>query len=949
MQANLARRIHELICETLELEPQDRRRTIDLACANDPELALRKSQLLDAIDESRNSEFLEQPALAGIAESGRQKSWEVPERIGNYRIVGAIGSGGMATVYEAIQDHPTRRVAIKIPHQDRRGSALNPDLNLESEVLARLRHPAIAQIYEAGTHSLRDGTKLHYFAMEFVSDASRLTNYTNQRKLSLDEKLNLFATICSAVHHGHRNGIIHRDLKPGNILVDGDGNPKVIDFGLARTGNPDDVIQSGADTNGRVVGTLNYLSPELCTPGTLWDARSDVYSLGVVLYELLCNELPHSLSDVPIPEAFRRLREDPPLRPTLVNSAIPADLEAIILKAIHPDPEKRYSGADALASDLQRFRSHLPVEARPLTLRYQLRKFARRNRALTVSLLALLLLMIAGVIIASRLAWLANQSRKEADQRSEELEVVVQFQESLLRDLNIAAMGDQLEASFRDALNKSLSENDDAAREELAQLTAGVNFSTLAIQFLRENILQRYSDSIQAEFADQPILKARMLQRLAGTFHALGLYAEAESPLREALRLRKEHLGDRHADTLSSLHALGSLLNTLGQHAVACELLEEAYSRRTQELGAEHRETLRSGVSLGGVYRHLDRLKEAEEIWSQTLATQRRVLGDDDPETFRTLNNMGVVCAYQGRMKEAETYWRELVERRRRVQGTDHPDYRGSLGNLGSLLLDQGKIDEARPLIEEALASDRRHFGDLNSNTLVTMTQLGDLLHRVGELEEAERLMRECVEGRRETFGSENAATLRVEAALAMILLDRGDSSEAELLLQKTLSQQRKLHGGPHYDTIQSIFSLSLLKQKAGELDEAISLSSEAVQLAREIELQGDLSLGEVISRHGELLLEKLTQEIRSEGVTGFEKADQRAGQRVVATNLQDESGTLLLEGYELLSNSIGSDHSKTKQAALRLARFFELAHTYEPTSGHNETAEIWRKKANSD
>lgn len=933
MDKSLARRIHELLRETLELDPADRRQTIEIACADDPRLAMRKEQLLAAINDSQDFRFLDQPVLGNSRDSSFRKR-TLPERIGNYRIVAAIGAGGMATVYEAIQDQPSRRVAIKVPHPDRRGGS-HPELKLEWDALARLRHPAIAQIHEAGVHEMPDGTGLPWFAMEFVPDAKKLTHFAQDRKLSIDEKLQLFSAVCSAVHHGHRNGVVHRDLKPANILVDGEGNPKIIDFGVARAADPGDLAFSAAESDGRVFGTLNYISPELCTPGAAWDVRSDIYSLGVVLFELICGALPHSLADLPLPEALRRLRNDTPASPRTLNPAVDADLEAIILKAIERDPDRRYSSADALGSDLQRYRSHLPVEARPLTIGYQIRKFARRNRALTASLVAGFLLLVAGILVASRLAWQATVSQREAERRGEELEAVVQFQESLLRDLDIAEMGDRLVLSLSEAVAKAFPDDQDGAREKLGKLTGDINFSALAVRFLKENILQRYSDSIGREFDGRPLLQARMLQRLAGTFRALGLYADAEPALREALALRKEHLGDQHEDTLQTMHALGSILSTMGKLDEARDLLEGAYRGRAELLGAEHVETLRTGTSLGGLYRRAGKLEDAEYVWRRTLASQRKTLGDDDPETLRTLNNMGVVCAYQGKMDEAEKYWRELVERRLRVLGADDPDYRGSLGNLGALLLDQGKIAEARPLVEQALAADRRQFGDLHANTLVTMTQLAEVLHKSGELDKAERIIRECVEGRRTTFGPDDARTLHAEAALSMILLDRGKADAAESLLREVLERQRRILGDRNPETILSITFLSLLKQKSGAIREAVAFSGEAVQLARETELTSDLPLGEVLSRHGELLIELMIAD------DAHSAEDNSANDR----NLQEQAVSLLQEGYDQLCQLLSDKHPKTKQAALRMARYHDYAHTVNPDAGHASLAADWRNK----
>lgn len=928
MEDSLGRRIHELMRQAFELEGPGRRALIETACAADPRLEKRRFRLLAAIDDSQS--FLDRPALANPAPSSLEAPPPVPERIGNYRIVRAIGSGGMGTVYEAIQDQPRRTVALKIPHRrgaalpgglsngrakgfnappapsaDSRSAGLPPESQFsqlplpshESEVLARLRHPAIAQVYEAGSFRSPKGDLWPYFAMEFVPDARRLTDYARDHGLGVRARLELFRQVCAAIQHGHRLGVIHRDLKPANILVGSDGQPKVIDFGVARSDVHTNEAGSSPGSAGPLVGTLNYISPEQFSGDPAIDARTDVYSLGVVLFELLCGDLPHQLSGLPLGEAFRKLREDAPRRPRVFQPRLPDDLEAIVLKAIARDPDLRYASADALGSDVQRYLDGRPVEAWPPTAGYQLRKFVRRNRVLSGTLAAMAALLLTGSLVTGRLAWVAQRARIAAEQRESELETVTEFQESLLRDIDVAGMGDRLKASLAESVAASAppDENPTAGQstvELLDALTARVNYSSLAIRFLRENLLERYARSIEGQFADQPLIKARLLQRLAGTCNTLGLYADAEPSLREALRIRRAELGEDDADTLLTLHSLGSLLSTLGRPEEAVPLLTDAHRRRVATLGAEHEDTLRTSSSLGGALRKLGNLTEAEKIWTQTLAAQRRVLGDDDADTLRTLNNLGVVYAWQGRLADAERVWRELLERRRRVLGPDDPDYRGSLGNLGTLLQDQGKLDEARPLLEEALAADRRHHGDLHSETLVSMTQLAALQFEAGETEAAESLQRECVAGRRASFGSDDPATLRAEGFLASIQHSRGDSDAAETLLTSVLATQRRVLGDDDADTIHSLYFLSRLLADQARFDEALPLSAEALAHARATSLTGPLSLGEVLSSHGQILLDS--------GDSGAALATLR-------------------EAHDVLSRSFGPDHPKTKRTATLL------------------------------
>jgi eukaryotic-like serine/threonine-protein kinase len=419
MDNTLRRRIHQVLQSAFDFDEADRVQYVLNACASDERLAGCKPQLLAAI--GVNNTFLEVPALSGLTRPADPAApREVPGRIGNYQILGRIGSGGMGTVFEAIQDQPRRKVALKIPHITD-GRAARPRMQYESEVLARLRHPAIAQIYEAGFRHAENGESFPWFAMEFVPDARTLSQYATEHPLSLREKLELFCTVCSAVQHGHRIGVIHRDLKPANILVDGEGNPKVIDFGIARSNLPDEESRFGDRKAGRLFGTLNYMSPEQFDPAGETDARTDVYSLGVVLYELLCGELPFQLSGLPIHEARDRIATGPPRPPCEANPKIETDLQAIVLKAIARHPDDRYRTADALETDIRHFIEHFPVDARPASLGHQARLLARRNPRFVMASGVALLAVMAGAGISTYFGyqmWRESKKRFEAEKQA---------------------------------------------------------------------------------------------------------------------------------------------------------------------------------------------------------------------------------------------------------------------------------------------------------------------------------------------------------------------------------------------------------------------------------------------------------------------------------------------------------------------------------------------------
>jgi WD40 repeat protein/tRNA A-37 threonylcarbamoyl transferase component Bud32 len=478
MSQTTERRVQELFGAALDRPAPERAAYLREACGGDDELRARIEALLAAHE--RADAVLGRPTAWPTAS---RMSEELPAggRIGQYHLKRAIATGGMGVVYEAQQERPRRTVALKLMRDGIASRSALRRFEYEAQILARLQHPNIAQIHEAGTHEAEGtGRKVPFFAMEYVPNARPLVEYAQEARLGTRERLDLFIKVCAAVHHGHQKGIIHRDLKPSNILVDSAGEPKIIDFGVARATDSDLAVTTLQTDVGQLIGTLQYMSPEQCAadPHDL-DTRSDVYALGVVLYELLSDQLPYDVSRVALHEAARVIREDAPARPSTINRTLRGDLETVTLKALEKDRARRYQSAVELADDLERYLKSEPIVARRPSVGYQVRLFARRHKAafgaIAVTAAALVLAAIVSVVFAVR-AGIAERDALAAEQREREAkdDALRQAAEIEHQRDEIARQRDELEWRFYVtnvvAADAALREHDlDLARLRLEQ------------------------------------------------------------------------------------------------------------------------------------------------------------------------------------------------------------------------------------------------------------------------------------------------------------------------------------------------------------------------------------------------------------------------------------------------------------------------------------------------
>jgi tetratricopeptide (TPR) repeat protein len=806
--------LQRLYHQALELPPAERAAFAQRECAKDDELRRELASLLE--HEETGGDFLDHAALAVaapelIATESEPASVEAGSQIGAYKILEQIARGGMGVVYRAEQQYPIRRVvALKIIKPGMDTVEVVARFGSERQALAVMDHPAIAKVFDAG--STPQGRP--YFVMEYVVGTSIL-EYCDQHKLTVAQRLRLFVAVCEGVQHAHYKSIVHRDLKPSNILVldvDGKPAPKIIDFGIAKALH--DASSSGTVASltsaGAIVGTPHYMSPEQAEGSDL-DTRTDVYSLGVVLYELLVGALPLDFTKTPLHQFAGKLRDEDAPRPSAKartlggqssmhaenrGADVPAltrqlrgDLDAITLKALEKDRERRYASPADLAADLERYLRHEPVLARPASVAYRTGKYLQRHR-ISVAVGAASVVLLVAAAVAQRIE--LQKTRRERDRADR----VTQF---MTRMFDVA---DPSEARG----------NDIRARE----------------------VLDKAAQDIDKGLSDDPELRAQMMHIMGNVYRSLGLYAKADTLLREAVDVRRRVLGVDNVDTLRSMSTLGDVLNLESRYPEAEKLLRETVERRRPLLGAEHRDTLNSMSQLASLLNSQGRFSDAEKINREARETAKRVFGAADPLVTEVSRNLAVDLSYLGRYAEAEKEFREVLATTRGRHGADHPRVLKDMNNLGAILQHLERLAEAEKVYSEALAASRRVLGPEHPSTLLTMGNLGQVYARDGRNAEAANLFREVYDAKRRKLGPENRSTLVTAGNLAGALRLTGKLQEAEKLVLENLEITRRVLGPKHSDTLITMETLGDILKREGRLAEAEKIHRDTLKYRRE-------------------------------------------------------------------------------------------------------------------
>lgn len=838
--------VEAIFDEAYELPPEARPAFLDRACGDDAELRARVEGMLRAT--SVTGGILETPMFEGAAailrsaDALQQSGPGEGDRIGRYRVIRELGVGGMGSVYLAERADGVfeQRVALKLI----RGALDNEDIMRrflqERQILARLEHPHIARLVDGGA----DEAGRPYFAMEYVPGVP-ITTYCDRNALGVRARLELFLQVCAAVQYAHQNLVVHRDLKPSNILVTGDGQVKLLDFGIAKLLHEDDVADPTATRAGLRVLTPDYAAPEQVR-GEAVTTATDVYALGATLYELVSGRRPHRITRYTAAEVEREVCEHDPLPPSTAITKLerangsptpkepdPApdvlsrvrgttldrlrrqlrgDLDAIVLQALQKDPARRYGSAEALQADLRRYLNGQPVAARRESIAYRLRKFARRHAIAVAAAILVTLSLMAG------LAGTAWQARVAAS-----------------------------EAAKAQAVSTFLTGLFEVADPDLAN----------AESITARELLDAGARRVNAELVGQPDVRAEMLALLGDIHRKLGLYERADTLLATALDVRRALHGAGTPEEAEMLAAVGNLRADQGRPEEAERMLRRALEIRETTLGRDHADVARSLRDLSSVLATRGVFEEAESLQRRGLAINERLHGELHAEVARDYENLSTMLRAKGDYDAAIDAARHVLDIRMELLGQQHLETATSTSNLALLLSETGDLDGAERLYRQVLAFDLERLGENHPYTATVTNNLAFVLQRKGALAEAELLYRRVLDIVTPLFGGPHPYVATVLNNLALVLRDSDRLEEAEAMLRESLDMYRSIFRDDHFSVGTAHALLATIVQRRGRLNEADSLYIEALGRLEPAFPEGHPRTASALLGRGRLLVER--------------------------------------------------------------------------------------------
>ena len=766
------------------------------------------------------------PLLADTAAAARADASDphLPEALGEFRVLGLLGRGGMGAVYLAEQQQPQREVALKVL----RGAHDDPDslrrFQLEGEALALLDHPNIAHVFATGVDD-RHGARVPFLAMELVRGRNLLAD-ADARGLDAEARVRLMLDVCAGVQHAHQRGVIHRDLKPANILVDGDGRPKIMDFGIAR------IVHDGGDAAtrlteaGQVVGTIPYMSPEQLRGETRRiDVRTDVFALGVILYELLAGRRPRELDASSLFSAIKSAERTSMVPLAKIAPKFGGDLDTIVMKALAEAPSQRYASVGELAADLERYLDHRPILARAPSAFYIARKFARRHRALVAAAAIAVLALLAATAFALVSAQKERAAREQAERNAAIAESVSGFmnamfaaalpEEALGREISVKELVQQATRSFEVSPPRNIAV-EVAIADQLAQVHLALGDYDRAEKLVEGTLAKLSGKDHEAE---RNLLDLKRIAVMSNR----GQHAEIEAESR-AMIARMEKMSSPDDLTIAQLRSL------LGAALVNQSRFDEGIAEFQKisalpDLPGDDDNDVREGAigDIGSSLHSAGRYREAEAVLEPHIEFLRRTRGELYVGTLKSMLNLATSKQLLGKTEEATRLFATVYEGRKRVLGEGHPETLTALQNQATIMVTAGRQDEAIPLLRAVIEQTRKSRGPTHQHVLIAMNVLAYALDDLNRLDEAEQLYREILQLRRDA-GLADVETFGTQNNLAMLLMKRGILEGAETEFRSLLDEARGKLGDGHVYVHLFANNLGECLTKQHRYDEALEL-----------------------------------------------------------------------------------------------------------------------------